>query len=68
MEDISEFATMSEKSRFEELAKAHRAIVGMLESPLLSRPTRDQLETFRQELESEISAMNDEKAQRPIAS
>ena len=59
---------MSEKSRFEELARAHRAIVGMLESPLLSRPTRDQLETFRQELETEIAGINEEKANRSIAS
>lgn len=59
---------MSEKSRLEELARAHRAIVGMLESPLLSRPTRDQLETFRQELENEISVVNEEKAKGSIAS
>ena len=59
---------MSAKSRFEELAKAHQAIVGMLESPLLSRPTREQLETFRQELEDEIAAMNQEKAEGSIAS
>lgn len=58
---------MSEKSRFEELARAHRAIVGMLESPVLSRPTRDQLETFRQELESEISDMNERQAKTFIA-
>ena len=59
---------MSEKSRFEELARAHRAIVGMLESPLLSRPTKDQLETFRLELENEIAALNEARLQGPIAS
>ena len=59
---------MSAKSRLEELARAHRAIVGMLESPLLSRPTREQLETFRQELEDEISAMNEEMSEGSVAS
>ena len=58
---------MSEKSRFEELAKAHCAIVGMLESPLLSRATRDQLDTFRQELEKEIAEMHEARSQTSIA-
>jgi hypothetical protein len=40
----------------------------MLESPLLSRPTREQLETFRQELEDEISAVNEEMSEGSVAS
>jgi hypothetical protein len=62
---------MSGKNQLEELARAHRAIVGILESPFLSGVTRLQLETFRDELAGEIAERQSEALARtedgPIA-
>jgi hypothetical protein len=38
-----------------ELARVHLALSAILESPLMSQPTRRQIELFREELEREMA-------------
>jgi len=45
------------QKRIDDLVEAHSALIGLLESTILSPATRRQLEVFREELEREIEAV-----------
>jgi hypothetical protein len=45
------------QKRIDDLVEAHSALIGLLESTILSPATRRQLEVFREELEREIEAL-----------
>ena len=45
------------QKRIDDLVEAHSALIGLLESSILSPATRRQLELFREELEREIEAV-----------
>jgi hypothetical protein len=45
------------QKRIDDLVEAHSALIGQLESTILSLATRRQLEVFREELEREIEAL-----------
>jgi hypothetical protein len=44
------------QKRIDDLVEAHSALIGLLDSTILSPATRRQLEVFREELEREIEA------------
>lgn len=48
-----------------ELARAHLAVIAILESPLMSETTRRQIELFREELEREMAELRSQEIQRP---
>lgn len=43
--------------RIDDLVEAHSALIGLLESTILSPATRRQLDVFREELEREIQSL-----------
>ena len=45
------------QKRIDDLVEAHSALIGLLESSILSPATRRQLEVFREELERELEAL-----------
>jgi hypothetical protein len=53
------------QDNLQELVRAHLAVIAMLESPLISYASRQQLEAFRDELETEIATGKEKKDDGP---
>jgi hypothetical protein len=45
------------QKRIDDLVEAHSALIGLLESTIVSPATRRQLEVFREQLEREIESL-----------